>query len=115
MVVATIERIHADRVARPARQAARSCTEGRLGPSTASPGRASADPTCAPFTIDPVTDDIVVARGRPRDRDARAIRRNELDRVDSIWSAVIPLARASGKTGLSSDHKREKDRDESRD
>ena len=53
--------------------------------------------------IDPVADDVAVTRGRPRDRDARAVRRRHLDRAHSL---VEPHARTCGKTRLTPQHKR---------
>ena len=49
--------------------------------------------------INAATDDVVITRGRPCDRDARTVGGRDLDRADSIGSSPTP----SGKTRLTPD------------
>ena len=87
-------RSHRPRPCSPCRkQAAAACTRARPDRASASPDPGVCVPTWEPYGVDAVTSDVPVTRGRPRDRDARAIGRGDLDRADSIGSAPRPPQR----------------------
>ena len=112
MAVTTIERIDTDRIARAAGKRPQRVRERvSVAPPLHLVGRLR--PNLRAVHIDGVPGDIVVAQGRPRDRDARAVRRRDLDRADSIGSSPARLGRTCSQADLTSNRERGDDRHKS--